>query len=480
MPPGKKPQTSAMLYTLIAFVGLFIFATTFAVIYYVKAEEFRTSLADLQRQIDDLANSSQRQAIGTIVGDKQTGKTRLAQIVDYLNRTIILITGGVAEPTSAEVNVKNVEALKANALALAQQNINIASLDPNAAGPGLIRVIQLLKAELDNTIAAGDALKQQLADLQNKFDDALAAGAEERKTLLAEKEKFQQQVNEAEQDYKNLKVLLEQTADQRVQALWTQLEEEKANLKTLNQELLKTQAKLDLSQSALKKAKEEIAIIKPPPDKKTPAYQPDGEIIILDDRAKVVHLNIGSNNHVYQGLTFSVYDTLIPKDGKAKAEVEVFDISKTYSSARILRSEINRPILKGDIVANLIWDSKKTNLFVLAGDFDINDDGVVDNNADDKIKSLIRKWGGAVAESVSIDTDFVILGSPPKVIKKPTFEDLELRPDAMKKYDASMRIFNRYKEICNTAQTLWIPVFKYDTFLYYIGYKGQTGKPGAF
>ncbi len=42
-----------MLYTLITFVGLFIATTTVAVIYYVKAEEYRTAQADLQREIED-------------------------------------------------------------------------------------------------------------------------------------------------------------------------------------------------------------------------------------------------------------------------------------------------------------------------------------------------------------------------------------------------------------------------------------------
>ena len=41
MPPGKRQQTNPMLYTLIAFVGLFIIATTVAVIFYVKSEEHR-------------------------------------------------------------------------------------------------------------------------------------------------------------------------------------------------------------------------------------------------------------------------------------------------------------------------------------------------------------------------------------------------------------------------------------------------------
>ena len=41
MPAHRRKQTNAMLYTLITFVGLFIAATTVAVIFYVKAEEYR-------------------------------------------------------------------------------------------------------------------------------------------------------------------------------------------------------------------------------------------------------------------------------------------------------------------------------------------------------------------------------------------------------------------------------------------------------
>jgi len=48
MPPGKRRQSNAMLYTLITFVGLFIVATTVAVIYYVKAEELRTTTEEAQ------------------------------------------------------------------------------------------------------------------------------------------------------------------------------------------------------------------------------------------------------------------------------------------------------------------------------------------------------------------------------------------------------------------------------------------------
>ena len=42
MSPAKRQQSDAMLYTLILFVGLFIAATTVAIIYYVKFEDQRT------------------------------------------------------------------------------------------------------------------------------------------------------------------------------------------------------------------------------------------------------------------------------------------------------------------------------------------------------------------------------------------------------------------------------------------------------
>ena len=73
MPARRRKQSNAMLYTLITFVGLFIVATTIAVIYYVDAEDKKTRLADIQNQIDDLAKSNERNALGTIVGTKARG-----------------------------------------------------------------------------------------------------------------------------------------------------------------------------------------------------------------------------------------------------------------------------------------------------------------------------------------------------------------------------------------------------------------------
>ena len=310
----------------------------------------------------------------------------------------------------------------------------------------------------------------------------MMAGFEKEQTLLAEKEKYQQQVNDIKQNYHELKALMKQTTDQQVQTLSAQLDEERAEHKAEKQELLRTQAELKMAENRVKHTQETLQAIVPPPDTEVAAYQPDGKIILIDDHTKIVHLNIGSNDRVYRGLTFSVYDKNIPipKDGKGKAEIEVFNVGKSISTARITRSQRKRPIILDDSVANLIWDSDKTNVFVVAGQFDLDNDGDIDYEAVNKIKALIEKWGGRAADNVSIDTDFVVLGKPPEVLRKPNFERMEVDPMAMEKYEASLQKLISYKQVQERAQVLSIPVFNTERFLYFIGYKAQSTRAGAF
>jgi hypothetical protein len=480
MPARKRQQSSAMLYILTASVILFIIATICAVVFYVKAEDYKTTNATLQKERDDLANGTERQALGKTVGAKQPRTSWLATLAGHLDTAVVIIGGGVAPDTSAEVKLKNADTEYRDALSTAGQYVDFSGLDPNKIG--LVRVVKGLKEKLDQMAQQQMALKGQLKQLQDKFDDALAVSAAREKVIEQEKQKLLQRVTEITEDHDRLKALLEQTSDERAQVLMTQLEDERAMLNAANQELLKTQAELDMTRDMLQRAQTEVAAIKPPPDSNVAAYQADGRIILVEDPTQVVHISLGSDDHVYRGLTFTVYDRgpSIPKDGKGKAEVEVFDVAKNYSAARIVSFDKKRPILRGDLVANLIWDSSKTNVFVVAGEFDLDNNGTVDRGAREKIGALIEKWGGKVADAISVETDFLVLGQRPFVLKKPTLEELEVDPFAMDKYDASQQNLDRYKEVQNQAQSLWIPILKYDRFLYFIGYKGQVGKAGAF
>ena len=479
MPARRRKQSNAMLYTLITFVGLFIATTTVAVIYYVKAEEYRTAGADLQREMDNFATDRERQAMPSIVGTKLPGKTWLATMVDYFDKTFVLVAGGVAEPTSVEVKKNNSNTAVSKALQLTAEH-NITITDPNTTG--LIQIVQRLKSELDKTISEKLEIQKQLNDQMTRFEDAYKANFEKEQTLLAEKEKLMQQVAEIEQKYNENSALLEQTTSEQVKTLRDDLQKARDAMKELDDDLLKTREELKVAQDSLKSEKEKLSKIEPGPNREVLAYQPDGKIILIDDQAQVVHLNIGTDDRVYPGLTLTVYDrgTSIPEDGKGKAEVEVFDAAKTYSAARIIQSELTKPILEGDLVANLIWDADRTNVFVIAGDFDLDNDGMLDYNGADKLKTLIEKWCGMVDDAISVDTNFIILGKEPQVLKRPTPDELDVDPRAMDIYEASLQRLNRYNSLRDQAQTLWIPVFTYERFLYFIGYKGQIGQAGAF
>ncbi|MFQ6036413.1 MAG: hypothetical protein ACE5NM_11305 [Sedimentisphaerales bacterium] len=482
MPAGKRKQTSAMLYTLVTFVGLFIIAATLAVIFYVKFEEQRRIANQSQRDLAEMVTEAEWRNRGKIIGAKKTNETYLGKMVDYLDKTVSSILGplGQLKDTSAEVKVNTADKKIIDVLNLVREHINLENPDPNRTG--LIPVVEKLQAQLDRTVSERATIQEQLNELQQHFDDAMIATREKEKQLEADKEKYHQEVIDITQKHEGLKALMAKKAEDREKILMAQLEEARANLKELNDELLKTQAELKMTQDRMKHALDQLQQIKPSPDREVAAYQPDGKIILIDEAAQIVHLNIGTDDHVYRGLTFSVYDrnAHIPKDGQGKAEVEVFGVSKNISAARIIHSQKKNPIALDDIVANLVWDRDKTNVFVVAGEFDLNGDGIIDRHAIDKIIALIEKWGGKVANTITVDTDFLVLGKPPQVPPKPTFEDLEVDPMANEKYEAALQRFNYYKEVQSQAQALWVPIFQYERFLYFIGYKAQMNKPGAF
>ncbi len=478
MPPGKRQQSNAMLYGLVICIFLTIIAIACAVVFYIKAEEYKTNAATVQKDLDELVNASELRNLGKLVGNKQAGESWVSLMVGYHDQAVAMITGGVAPGTSAEVKHQSLRGQLDSVVTLAGKHIVIT--DPNTIG--LVPIVQKLQVELANSLDAAEALRGELSQLQAKFDDAITTQAEERETLTAEKQRLQAKVDEIQSRYDDLEKLLLQTADERVQTLALQLDEVRGRLDQTNQTLAGTQSDLGKAETQLKNARERLFVVSPPPDANTPAYRPDGKVILVDDLANVVHLDFGSDDRAYKGLTLAVYDrgAAITRDTKPKAEIEVFDIYKNYCAAKITSGSRKRPIMTDDLVANLIWDRGQINVFTVTGDFDLDGDGKTDPGAAEKIRGLVARWGGKAVETVSADTDFIIIGNTPFVPKRPTFDELELEPALQQYYDDAMRRLEEYKQTQSLAKTLWIPVFKYETFLDFIGYNSQIKRPGAF
>jgi len=497
MPAGKRRQSNAMLYTLITFVALFVIATTAAVIYYVKAEELRTQATERQDEMNRLVSQEELRNIGTVVGTRLPGQSGLGTVVSHLDQMVELVKGAPVRVTSPEVKVAEARQAIQPLLARARAYITLpgaapAAVDPNAAKKAdpnapapaqvaLATVISDLLAKLDMTTQQKNATDAQLNTLKGRFDDAIAVMEQTKKDLTAKVNGYEQQVNEIKTNYDKLRASLEQSSKEQLGTIQGDLAKARADAKQLNDNLLKTQAELNVAQGRLQGALTQVSEIRPAPDKEAPAFKCDGHVVLVDRTEGVIHIDLGSDDRIYQGLTFSVYDRSagIPRDGKPKAQVEVFAIDQKVSAARVLSWDRKNPIATGDLIANLIWDSAKQNQFIVVGEFDTNGDGKPDYDGASKIEALIQRWGGVVSKEVTPQTDYMILGTEPKVPAQPTPEAQTADPTALEKYNAAKQKNEQYNQIRQRAEALWIPVFSYDRFLYFTGYASQAGKPGA-
>ncbi|MCK4959770.1 MAG: hypothetical protein KAT00_10215, partial [Planctomycetes bacterium] len=170
----------------------------------------------------------------------------------------------------------------------------------------------------------------------------------------------------------------------------------------------------------------------------------------------------------------------IPKDGKGKAEIEIFQVASNASAARILVSSKKNAIVPEDIVANLIWDSATSNTFIVSGTFDFDGDGKADRDGKERVAELIERWDGRIVEDISIRTDFIILGMTPEEMNAPTANQIDIDPTIEQKYDQSLADVRRYNDIIEQAKTFMVPVFNQRRFMNLIGYESTARKSKPF
>ncbi len=179
MPPGKRRQSNAMLYTLITFVGLFIIATTVAVIYYVKAEELRTTARDAESELNKMASADEVRRLGDIVGTKIPGESNLGSMVQYFDEIDWVIMGKPIQATSAEVNVNN--AMNRSARSSSRPSPTSPSLRPSPMPPARTWPIRIAFRSIDGRRSTGkDQANVGSTGCQDQAAPGLAAGVHRR------------------------------------------------------------------------------------------------------------------------------------------------------------------------------------------------------------------------------------------------------------------------------------------------------------
>ena len=148
------------------------------------------------------------------------------------------------------------------------------------------------------------------------------------------------------------------------------------------------------------------------------ARKPVGKILRALPGDSLVHINLGREDNVVLGMTFSVYsaDERVSMGGRGKASIEVVSVSQRTSECRVVAAPSpDDPILEGDLVGNIVLSRNRGRKphFCVVGDFDVDFDGQVDVRGREMVQALIERWGGVVVPRVGPMTDYLVVGLEP-------------------------------------------------------------------
>jgi hypothetical protein len=213
------------------------------------------------------------------------------------------------------------------------------------------------------------------------------------------------------------------------------------------------------------------------PDILAAAKEVDGKILRALPGDPYVYINLGARDRVTLGMTFSVYTPGegIPTTGEGKATVEITSVYDDVAAGKIISRSRNQPVLEGDLVANAIYSKTRKHKFLVAGRFDLDNDGIPTAANADRIKAMVQEWGGEIVETVDTGTDFVVLGHGPV---QPVTPPATASPIDKQRYQEAMKAFEEFQGSVTEAKALMVPILNQTQFLHFVGYNLDAMRSG--
>lgn len=287
--------------------------------------------------------------------------------------------------------------------------------------------------------AASDEIEKHLTELKNEHSTYIAGRDEQ-------VDGFARKMDDMKQEH-----------SRELQARVNEVEDERKRLEDIQVRYAELQAKLGELQVK--------------PGERLTARREDGQVVLAVPGDDVVYIGLGRRHHLTTGLQFAVYPAEgIPLDGRAKGRVEVIKIHENTAACRIVGAARQEIIVRGDLVANPIYDRDRTLQFVVVGWFDADGDGVQDRTGGDRVRSLIVQWGGNVVDTLTSGVDFVVAGAPPLVPAVAAGTEVRDR-DAGDPQLLRGQERDAFESVLASAANLSIPILTQDVFLQFLGFR---------
>lgn len=431
----------AVTITILGLLSVALFVTT--MVFYGNAQRARNDLAQVRQDYADFISDSQREhaAVRAVL---ESARRESRSVVEYLMQTraellravsgdqqlpmdtlrerLAQIEGAEAQPLFELIAARNAQ------IAQLSQRLQIAESDRRAANSQAEAEAQRV-AEIEAAFnARGTSLQANVNDIMAQLDLT--------RTRFGDIEtRFASDLEDTQSRFSDRLDALQAANDQLVQE----------NI-TLQDQLRRARGEGDDRVMPLNEA----ALV-------------DGRIDAVDRAANEVVLSIGRRNKAVLGMTFAVYsdatairaDEITGEYAAGKAVLEIVRVEDGFSRARIISASEGNPIIRGDVVANAVYDPNKAYRFVVDGLFDVNGDGRATRFERDELAALIERWGGTVVDEVTGDLDFIVLGAQPILPPAPAAG----APIAVvNEYNRLQREIQRYNELLEAAEATSIPL----------------------
>lgn len=428
--------------TLFILLSVALFVTT--MLFYGRSQRAEQELDNAEQSMSEFVTASEREServrswLERARGERET-------VVGHLigsQRQSMQLAAGIPDLTADELEARFEQVRAAGASSLLDlinaQREEIAQLTTALEAAEGAR----LAAQTDAQTEAG-----RVAAIESSFGDTISA-------LNTDISTYRDAINE----YRSRVDGLESKMDDQVQAVQdesnSRIRELQSRLADLNEQnlVLQDQVRRLRGQSGAGglRPQDEFALV-------------DAEIVQIDAVNNEVVIGIGREDKVPLGMTFAVYSTpaaILPdretgEYARGKAVIEVISVNEDSSRARIIREARGNPIVRGDVIANAVYDPDKVYAFLVYGNFDTNLDGVPTPLERDDLSALIARWGGKVVDDIDGGLDFLVLGEKPTI---PPLPGPQAPIEILNEYVRLNRVAERYDELFEVARQTSIPV----------------------
>lgn len=437
-------------YLIILFVFLFVIAAAVAALFYTSYSDQKEKLAQLEEDYRDIVLPNERTGqqmsdLRAEASDSKTAKSVLSLLIQQRNEMVRKISG---------TDVSVMEALSA-------AEAQIRSY-PDAKG--LVGLVRLLEQQRDTQAKRAENLKESISVLESEIQRQQQAMGEMQAEIDRQRTEATEQLVGKQAQVEALSESYDMQINEAV-AQWRERVDQK------DQELVAREDRLRSLQNELRERDDRIAqliseIGKLKPGLPDLSNQPDGRVILSYPDQGVVYINIGKSDRVRIGLPFTVYSsrTGVTPDADGKAKIVVKNVESDIAECHVVQSEATDPILEGDFVANVAFNAMAAPVFVVAGDFDMGGDDALEGKQ--QVISMIKRYGGTVADDVDVNVDFVVLGDEPRVPNVGAASTPSVRAIA----EDRAKLRDRYNRIKDLARDYQIPVLNLNRFLASVGY----------